>query len=183
MQRDLKIKVNDIPEGGKQTETDIDTVSAGNLLDGVAEICRVLTPLSLKSSFIRNGTEIILDGSYRVDLELNCIKCLDKFFYGLDEGFHYIFRSGSEKVGHEDQELKSNDFEIFYFDGENIDFSVIVREQICLDLPQYPHCNEDCLGLCLNCGENLNKGPCRCLLEKTRETSPFSVLEKLKDDK
>ena len=112
MQRDLKVKVDDIPEGGKQTETEIDTVSAGNLLEGAAEICRALTPLSLKSSFSRIGTEIILDGSYRVDLELNCIKCLDKFSYGLDEDFHYIFRSGPEKAEPEDQELKSNDLEI-----------------------------------------------------------------------
>lgn len=183
MQRDLKVKVDDIPEGGKQTETEIDIVSTGNLLDGVAEIRRVLTPLSLKSSFIRTGTEIILEGSYRLDLELNCIKCLDNFSYRLDEGFYYICRTVPVKAESEDQELKSSDFEICYYDGENIDLSSIIREQLCLDLPQYPHCNEDCPGLCVTCGENLKKGSCKCLSDKTGVASPFRVLEKLKVDK
>ena len=183
MQRDLKIRVVDIPEEGKQIETEIDIVSVENLLEGVPEIFRVLTFLSLKCSFNRIGPELILDGAYRVDLDLNCIKCLDNFSYGLDEDFHYIVRTDLGNADPEDLELKSNELEVYYCSGENIDLSSIVREQICIDLPQYPHCNEDCLGLCVNCGENLNKGHCKCLLDKTRVASPFSVLEKLKDNK
>lgn len=183
IQRDLEIRIIDIPEGGQQVETEIDIVSVENLLEGAIEVSRVLTPLSLKCDFVRTGTEIILDGTYRVDLELNCIKCLDNFTYGLDEGFHYIYRTVFEKAEPEDQELKSNDLEIYYCDGENIDLSSIVREQIYLNLPQYPYCNEDCLGLCVYCGENLKKGLCKCLSGKTRANSPFCVLEKLKDDK
>jgi uncharacterized protein len=35
-----------------------------------------------------------------------------------------------------------------------------VREQLLLALDPYPLCGDDCKGLCLECGANLNDGPC-----------------------
>lgn len=47
------------------------------------------------------------------------------------------------------------------FDGEKIDLSPLVREQMLLALPSTePLCKQGCLGLCATCGHNLNEGDC-----------------------
>jgi uncharacterized protein len=46
------------------------------------------------------------------------------------------------------------------FDGKKIDLDAIVREHVLLALPTSVLCEEDCLGLCNQCGQNLNLGDC-----------------------
>ncbi len=182
MERYFQVKLKDIPEGEKQAEIEFDRMSVGNLFKDSADICGISTPLSLKCSYTRRGTEIVLEASYSVQLKLNCIKCLDDFLYGQDSSFRYVFRARPEEAEPEDQQLQGDDLDVFYYEGDNIDLGKIVREQIYINLPQYPHCKEDCPGLCVNCGVNLNKGSCKCLSDQ-KESSPFSVLKKLKEDK
>ncbi len=40
-----------------------------------------------------------------------------------------------------------------------------MREQFYLALPMKPLCREDCQGLCVVCGANLNRATCDCKLE------------------
>lgn len=43
-----------------------------------------------------------------------------------------------------------------------IDLSDDLRQEIMLDYPLKPLCRPDCPGLCVQCGKNLNEGPCDC---------------------
>jgi uncharacterized protein len=45
---------------------------------------------------------------------------------------------------------------------ESVDIELVAREAILLDLPLAPLCREECAGLCLTCGSDLNDGPCTC---------------------
>jgi uncharacterized protein len=49
-----------------------------------------------------------------------------------------------------------------YYEGEEIDLTPLVHEQIILALPTRPLCGEACRGLCPRCGANLNAAPCGC---------------------
>jgi uncharacterized protein len=57
------------------------------------------------------------------------------------------------------------------FDGDTgfIDLAPLVRELSLLDVPFNPVCRPDCLGLCIECGQNLNEGDCGC---KTDDLDP-----------
>jgi len=44
-------------------------------------------------------------------------------------------------------------------DGETIDLEDVVRDAVMLDLPWTPVCEDDCAGLCVDCGANLNCDP------------------------
>ena len=44
----------------------------------------------------------------------------------------------------------------------SIDISEDIRQEIILEYPDKPLCEETCLGLCVNCGRNLNEGNCNC---------------------
>jgi uncharacterized protein len=78
-----------------------------------------------------------------------------------------------------ERELMRSDLETGYYQGELIDMRPIVREQMYLAIPQNPHCKESCLGLCSQCGANLNKKRCECTSQR-KEYSPFDILRRLK---
>ena len=43
--------------------------------------------------------------------------------------------------------------------GDLIDLEPLLRDAVVLDLPFQPLCREDCAGLCVECGANLNENP------------------------
>jgi len=43
-----------------------------------------------------------------------------------------------------------------------IDFDPEIRDQLILSYPVKPLCRQDCKGLCLGCGRDLNQGSCNC---------------------
>jgi uncharacterized protein len=58
--------------------------------------------------------------------------------------------------------FSAGDAEEETYTGKVIDLDPIVREQILLELPEYPVCDEQCKGLCPVCGANLNDRECGC---------------------
>lgn len=62
---------------------------------------------------------------------------------------------------------------------EKVDLTNEIREDILLAFPQSYLCNEDCKGLCFQCGMNLNVGKCQCDEVKEND-SPWDALENLK---
>ena len=75
-------------------------------------------------------------------------------------------------------EVRNDDLNVSIYDGEKIDLTDLVREQILLDLPTQILCREDCKGLCQKCGANLNEVNCNCA---ENETDPrWSALKNLK---
>lgn len=75
-------------------------------------------------------------------------------------------------------DLSSKDLDITYISEEYIDLGDVLTEQIQLQVPFQPLCKEECQGLCLTCGTNLNRGRCAC--SKLKKSTPFSVLKDLK---
>jgi uncharacterized protein len=77
-----------------------------------------------------------------------------------------------------DGEEEQND-DLYYFTGDHLELTPMLREQLILASPMHPLCSEECLGLCARCGKDLNEGPCRCGEEPTG--SPFQVLRTMKE--
>jgi uncharacterized protein len=78
----------------------------------------------------------------------------------------------------EEAELDVNEMESSFFEGSEIHLSEIACEQVFLEIPYQPLCNEECKGLCPVCGKDLNVSSCECVKEES--VSGFSVLKKLK---
>lgn len=70
--------------------------------------------------------------------------------------------SGSKAEVLLDAEGEHEDLSFSAFDGEIVDLRPILREQMILALPMSNICSPDCKGLCLSCGENIQKGDCKC---------------------
>jgi uncharacterized protein len=48
------------------------------------------------------------------------------------------------------------------YEGDEIDFTMEISEQILTEIPFKPLCNEECRGLCPDCGSDLNETGCGC---------------------
>lgn len=66
--------------------------------------------------------------------------------------------------------------EVYLFQGDHLDLSEMVREQVILAAPMQPLCRENCRGLCPQCGQNLNERRCTCPPEQ--RPSPFRVVQR-----
>ena len=124
--------------------------------------------------------DIIVEGevtgtglSYRVLGTISCTKsfdcdhCLEHTVQEQVHEFREDFRQGSEaddpKSLQGEREFSMNDSEdVSYFSGETIDLAPLVRDTLLAAQPLSNVCREDCKGLCLVCGANLNQGDCGC---------------------
>jgi|SRR5262245_13820889 len=50
----------------------------------------------------------------------------------------------------------------YYYQGNQLELASMLREHVILSAPMQPLCSDDCLGLCAQCGKNLNEGSCQC---------------------
>ncbi len=61
--------------------------------------------------------------------------------------------------------LNPSDFpeDSFHIDEQHIlDLTDVVREYLLLSAPMKPLCRDDCAGMCMACGANLNEASCEC---------------------
>jgi uncharacterized protein len=134
----------------------------------------------LKKSFIAPapadlGTEVIgiPEGS---DLELNfrlesvvegvlvsgeisavtkgmCSRCLEDISSRMTVDFQELYEYPNEETS------SSEDDELLQLEGDFLDLEPVVRDALVLALPLAPLCDDDCLGLCPECGIDLNQEP------------------------
>ncbi len=105
------------------------------------------------------GQQLVVRGTVEAPLRLRCSRCAQFFSTTARVS---AFLHAYEWDEHPDY----------------LDVSDDVREDILLEIPGFPLCKEDCMGLCPRCGAELNKGPCGCAPEEAAP-SPWSVLDGL----
>lgn len=132
------------------------------------EFIKFSNPVKLDGILSLVGDILNFDGRIRTELELICSRCNEKFNQSIDIP---VF----EKFSNKEQDINLLD-DIVYFQGDNIDITEIIQNNIVMTLPIRRLCKEDCKGLCQNCGTNLNSSTCNC---KKDDIDPR--LSKLKD--
>ncbi len=88
-----------------------------------------------------------------------CSRCLTEYKEELTVPSEHAFTKLKE-IADADSEDR-----IQWINGDLIDLSTYVQEDILLDLPYVPQCNPGCKGLCPQCGTNLNESSCDCKIE------------------
>jgi uncharacterized protein len=126
---------------------------------------RIVAPVHVDVEIHKDKEKFRLVGTVRTELELACSRCLEPFQMPVDSSFDLRFLSASEMSTEEEREVQENDFETTYYRDDQIDLNELLREQFYLALPMKPLCQEDCKGLCAQCGTNLNTGTCTCAVE------------------
>ena len=90
-----------------------------------------------------------------VRLRIPCDRCLEPvdtdIDFVIDESVDMIQASENEECEEKDD-----------IDGYNLDVDKLVFSELLLSMPRKNLCKEDCKGLCLVCGANLNIAECGC---------------------
>lgn len=118
---------------------------------------------------VRYEDNVTIDGDVAYDLRRICDRCLSDFTDSRVVHVHIVLLpSGRMRRRDEDEvELRSEDLEFGYYDGDRIDLGEVVLEHVVLAESIKHLCKDDCKGLCQRCGKNLNDGPCSCTEDNT----------------
>ncbi|MBK7934148.1 MAG: DUF177 domain-containing protein [Pyrinomonadaceae bacterium] len=102
-------------------------------------------------------------GTINVGVLVDCTRCLVPVAKEFEISFDDIFIDPADEPDEIEVVLDPNALdESIAIDGK-IDLAEIVREQIILALPDQVYCDDDCKGLCPECGSNRNLIDCRCI--------------------
>ena len=128
-------------------------------------------PVSFSGTYMLADETVIVRGIARAVIESPCARCLrpteTTVEAELDEAF--IRDTGEEREVDDDQ---------YMYSGHVLELNEAVRTALLLELPSRILCKEDCLGLCDQCGADLNINACSCQKDLTRR-NPFSALASL----
>ena len=153
-------QVNDFHEEDFQADDDI----------------KVVGPLDGHVRMRRTNQGLLVDGWVDLTLQLECDRCLKVFEQPMHIPFEEQFYptvdvvSGLPLAPFDEEEILPIDAH------HELDLTEAIRQNALTALPMVTLCQEDCKGLCSQCGHDLNLGPCEC---KPEVDARLSVLEKL----
>jgi uncharacterized protein len=175
------LKLDEIPEEGLDLKWKEERASLLAYLESLSKIdFDFETPLESEAKIKKTGQMVFIMGRVQSTLRLQCVRCLKEFIYPLSSTFELTLRPLKEAPSQEEIELSHEEIESSFFKEGEIHLSEIACEQILLEIPYQPLCQEGCKGLCPICGKDQNLSSCECVKEEF--PSGFSVLKKLKLD-
>lgn len=135
-------------------------------------------PVDSRMRVVLRGDRVVVTGSLACDLVLTCCRCARGTEKRLGKEFSVEYWPDPRVEAGAELELKYEDLDIGFYRNDQLDLSMVISEQIVLEVPMKPICREDCKGLCDQCGADLNEGPCNC--PKERVDPRLAVLAELK---
>ncbi len=134
----MKIAVKDIPPSG----LDIDGVLEKEDFTFEDESIECISPVKINARLECLGSVVSAKVSMLANFSVLCGRCLQSFESEIEK----------DVVLHYELEKCGNYIEL----GED------VRQEILLDFPSKILCSDDCKGICVHCGTNLNDNKCEC---------------------
>lgn len=139
---------------------------------------RLNNSAQVKGSLTKHIAQTDVEGTIAAEIELECSRCLQKIDKNFEIPFKAAFVAPEFATTAKEAELNAEDLDVSVLEGNKINLTELVREQILLNLPEQVFCSENCQGLCPKCGANRNLIDCNCL---EQEIDPrWSALKNLK---
>jgi len=120
-----------------------------------------------------------LEGALSYEQTVACDRCLTPIVQPVAGTVRLLVVVSSPQPTAEEIELSTEDLEILFLEGDELDTDRILIEQLQLNIPMRAVCKEDCQGLCPECGVNRNLEGCGC--EETTIDPRWEVLRDLKE--
>lgn len=131
----MKIKIEELKTSGS---LEINYLEEGKNIE-----VRAVEPIEVSLTVQYQPEYFILKGKIKGKSYLDCSRCVETFIYPIK--IEFSSRTPASETN-----------------GETLDVSEEIRQQILLNLPLKPLCQEKCQGLCPKCGKNLNLEKCNC---------------------
>jgi uncharacterized protein len=159
----MKFRLEDIPaEGLEANFSEAEDWLDERLRADEKRLFRIIGPIRVHLRLSKSGRMIHVKSRVETGVELLCARCLEPFFRGLNSEFSTVLKPRPNFPLAEEYELNREDLESDFYEGEEVNLTSFVQDQVLLTLPQKAVCREECRGLCPRCGKNLNREVCQC---------------------
>ncbi|MCX5051325.1 MULTISPECIES: YceD family protein [unclassified Streptomyces] len=120
--------------------------------------------LALRLESVMEG--VLVTGTARAQAEGECVRCLEPLELALEAEFQEMFsyhdaddRGRPKAEPTDDAEGSAEDEDRLFIEDGLFDLEPVLRDAVVLALPMQPVCQDDCLGLCSECGARLTDDP------------------------
>lgn len=116
-------------------------------------------PVEICGTVKNRAGVVTLEYSLKAVLNQNCDRCLEAFEREYNFDFSHTLMLELANHGDADDDL----YDDYILCPDNtLDMSKLAISDLLLSLPTKILCRNDCAGLCMSCGKNLNYGVCDC---------------------
>ena len=119
-----------------------------------------ISPVTVWGSIIKVDDFYSVTGRVKVKVTYDCSRCLKRFTCQEEGSFQEIFLDEKEAESLDDSQSYA------IIEDNLIRLKPLVEEAVAMLIPYIPLCAEDCKGLCVSCGINLNEETCECTHER-----------------
>lgn len=131
-------------------------------LDVIGVPAKSPVELELRLESVVEG--VLVTGTATARLTGECVRCLEPVEDDLEVDFQELYYypeddgriRGAAPGGASDED---DEEETYRLEGDLFDLQPVLRDAVVLALPLQPVCQEDCLGLCSECGARLSDDP------------------------
>ncbi|MEU3790712.1 DUF177 domain-containing protein [Streptomyces fructofermentans] len=120
--------------------------------------------LELRLESVMEG--VLVTGTARARVKGECVRCLEPLEQELDADFQEMFsypeaddRGRVKAEPADDAEGSEEDEDRLFIEDGLFDLEPVLRDAVVLALPMQPVCQDDCPGLCSECGARLADDP------------------------
>jgi uncharacterized protein len=118
-------------------------------------------PLHIKGCVYNRAGVVALEYTVSALLDQECDRCLKAFQREYDvEASHTVVK---ELAAADADDENGSEYDDYIVCPENtLDMNELAVTDLLMEMPSKILCKEDCKGLCMSCGKNLNDGACDC---------------------
>ncbi|MER5947871.1 YceD family protein [Streptomyces sp. NPDC001904] len=117
--------------------------------------------IELRLESVMDG--VLVTGTARASAEGECVRCLEPLGLEVDADFQEMFSypdaDDRGRVKAEPGDDAEDDEDRLFLEDGLFDLEPVLRDAVVLALPMQPVCQEDCEGLCSECGVRLSDEP------------------------
>ena len=162
----------------KGANSEFDLTIEPSEIDLDDETVKLKTSVRVAGKIKKGIVQTDVAGTIAATVEVECVRCLQPVEKILDIPFSAAFVTEENYTQATEAELKESDLEVSIYEGDRIDLTELVREQLLLALPEQVFCRKDCKGLCQKCSANRNLINCNC--EEKEVVPRWAALKNLK---
>ena len=119
------------------------------------------------------GDGVFVRGTVRGRWQLECRRCLSSLEEELEEEVAFLF----DEVSAEEEVQLEGEVYALPEGADVLSLAEPLREHLLLRAPRYALCRDDCRGICVRCGADLNLGGCDCVPEPA--SGPWDALRQI----
>lgn len=112
------------------------------------------SPVSITATNTGNGKAHV-EVTISLVLMMSCDRCLKEVSQNFDLSF-------SRQVHAPSTDTEEDPDELSFMEGYQLNVESLISREILMNWPMKVLCKEDCRGICMKCGKDLNTGECNC---------------------